>query len=318
MTKPDLASAGTAGQAWLAMRAAFREAGLESADLDARMLASRMMDLEPHQLVTSADTSLTAVQRQRLMQVASQRLNGMPVHRILGAREFYGLMLGLSPATLEPRPDTETLIDAVLPFVRATITAKSSCSIVDLGIGTGAIGLALLAECGQARCLGVDVSADAVATAAENARSLGLSQRYTARTGDWLAGIDARFDLIVSNPPYIPTADLATLAREVIDHDPVLALDGGPDGLSAYREIAAQAPGRLEQGGLLALEIGTGQKASVAALFVACGFEPAGSVADLAGVDRVLLFTSRGVRKTGPATFSEAGKKRLGITDKHG
>ncbi|MDP3525237.1 MAG: peptide chain release factor N(5)-glutamine methyltransferase [Hoeflea sp.] len=296
MTRPDLALAGTAGQAWLAMRAAFREAGLESADLDARLLASRVMEMEPHQLMTGADTPLTTIQRQRLMQVASQRLGGMPVHRILGAREFYGLVLGLSPATLEPRPDTETLIDAVLPFVRATIAAKGSCSIADLGIGTGAIGLALLAECREARCLGVDVSEDAVATATENARSLGLSPRYTARTGDWFAGIDMRFDLIVSNPPYIPTADLATLAREVVDHDPVLALDGGPDGLAAYREIAAQAPGRLEQGGLLALEIGIGQTASVTALFAACGFEPAGVVADLAGVDRVLLFTCRGVR----------------------
>ena len=124
------------------------------------------------------------------------------MHRILGAREFYGLRFsGFPRATLEPRPDTETLIDAVLPFIRATVTVKGSCRIADLGIGTGVIGLALLAENPEAQCLGVDMSAEAVATALENARALGLSARYTAVTGDWLSEIEARFDLIVSNPP---------------------------------------------------------------------------------------------------------------------
>lgn len=294
MTKPDLSAAKTVREIWLAMRAAFRAAGLDTADLDARLLAATVMAMEPHTLVTGGDVPLTERQRQRLTQATWERLDGMPVHRILGAREFYGLRLGLSPATLEPRPDTETLIDAVVPFIRSVVTVKGSCRIADLGIGTGAIGLALLAECPEAQCLGVDVSAEAVATALENARSLGLSARYTALTGDWLSGIEARFDLIVSNPPYIPTADLASLSREVVDHDPVLALDGGPDGLTAYRAIAAQVPDRLEQGGLLALEIGTGQRPAVAALFVACGFELAGVIADLGGVVRVLLFKSLG------------------------
>tara|TARA_R110002020_G_scaffold198830_11_gene400189 strand:+ start:5087 stop:5965 length:879 start_codon:yes stop_codon:yes gene_type:complete len=290
MTRPDFASARTIGDAWLGVRTMFRSAGLETADLDARLLAAGAFGLDPHHLVTDGDVALTGTQRARLAQAAWDRLNGMPVHRILGAREFYGLSLGLSPATLEPRPDTETLVDAVLPFVRSTVAANGSCSIVDLGIGTGAIGLALLAECPEAGCLGVDVSADAVDTALENAKSLGLSTRYAAVTGDWFAGIETRFDLIVSNPPYIPTADLASLAREVLDHDPVLALDGGSDGLSAYRTIAAQAPDRLKPGGLVALEIGTGQRVSVAALFVSFGFELSGVIADLGGVDRVLLF----------------------------
>ncbi|WP_081963768.1 peptide chain release factor N(5)-glutamine methyltransferase [Hoeflea sp. BAL378] len=294
MTKPDLAAAGTIGEAWLALRAAFRAADLDTADLDARLLAAGMMGVEPHELATGGDAPLNPTLRQRLEQAARDRLSGMPVHRILGAREFYGLTLALTPATLEPRPDTETLIDAVLPFVRSTVAAKGACSIADLGIGTGAIGLALLAECPQARCLGVDVSADAVAAALQNARSLGLSARYEAVTGDWLTGIKARFDLIVSNPPYIPTADLASLAREVVEHDPMLALDGGPDGLAAYRAIAAQAAGRLEAGGLLAVEIGIRQKDPVTALFAACGFELAGVRADLGGVDRVLLFKSQG------------------------
>jgi len=241
---------------------------------------------------------LTQSVRDRLHKALQDRLDGMPVHRILGSREFYGLTLGLSPATLEPRPDTETLVEAVLPLVRETVAAKGSCSIVDLGIGTGAIGLALVAECPQAQCLGIDVSAQAVATARENAETLGLGERYRAIEGDWLSDVDTRFDLIVSNPPYIPTADLACLSREVVEHDPVLALDGGPDGLVAYRVIAAQAGSRLEKSGYLALEIGIGQSQSVTALFTASGFDLLGIFADLGGVDRVLLFKLRATRKT--------------------
>jgi len=290
MTNPDLARAVTLGEAWLMMRTAFRSAGLETADLDARLLTAKLAGVEPHQLVTGGDTPLEDGVRDRLAKAGQDRLEGMPVHRILGARDFYGLTLGLSPATLEPRPDTETLIDAVLPLVRQTLAAKGSCSIVDLGIGTGAIGLALVAECPEAHCLGIDVSAEAVATALENAKNLDLSRRYSAIVGDWFSGVETRFDLIVSNPPYIPTGDLAALAREVIDHDPMLALDGGSDGLDAYRVIAAQAGSRLEDDGFLALEIGIEQKRSVSALFAAHGFEDAGVFADLGGVDRVLLF----------------------------
>jgi len=278
------------GEVWLMVRAAFRSADLETADLDARLLTAGIADLEPHRLVTGGEAPLLDGVRDRLAQAAWDRLNGMPVHRILGVREFYGLKLGLSTATLEPRPDTECLVDAVMPFVHSTCAEKGSCSIVDLGIGTGAIGLALLAECPTAHCLGVDVSAEAVATALENARLLGLSGRYSAVVGNWFSSMEERFDLIVSNPPYIPTADLAGLSREVRDHDPMLALDGGADGLAAYRIIAAQAARRLEDNGQVALEIGIGQRASVSALFTGAGFDESGVYSDLGGVDRVLCF----------------------------
>ncbi|AKI03280.1 protein-(glutamine-N5) methyltransferase, release factor-specific [Hoeflea sp. IMCC20628] len=294
MIKPDLSGATTIGDAWLMVRTAFRSADLETADLDARLLTAGIANIGPHRLVTGGEARLQDGVRDRLAQAVWDRLNGMPVHRILGAREFYGLKLGLSAATLEPRPDTECLVDAVLPFVRSTCAEKGSCSIVDLGIGTGAIGLALLAECTAAHCLGVDVSAPAVATALENARVLGLSGRYSAVVGDWFSGMEERFDLIVSNPPYIPTSDLASLKREVTDHDPMLALDGGPDGLAAYRVIAAQAAGRLEDDGMVAIEIGIGQRASVSALFNLAGFEEGTVYSDLGGVDRVLCFTLSG------------------------
>lgn len=291
MARPDLANAATLGEAWLMLRTAFRTEGLETADLDARLLTARLAGVEPHQLATGGDAPLADDVRNRLIRALHDRLEGMPVHRILGSREFYGLPLGLSPATLEPRPDTETLIDAVLPLVRERVAAKGFCSIVDLGIGTGAIGLALLATCPEARCLGIDVSAEAVETARANAVALGLDARYRAIRGDWLSGIVERFDLIVSNPPYIPTADLRSLSREVTAYDPMLALDGGADGLDAYRAIASQAAARLEAGGSVALEIGIGQRDMVTGLFLQAGFKAGGVFRDLGGVERVLVFT---------------------------
>ncbi|WP_417426768.1 peptide chain release factor N(5)-glutamine methyltransferase [Hoeflea sp.] len=290
MDKLDLSGAATLRDAWLKMRTAFRAAGLENADLDARILSSSLAGIEPHHLVTEVHPALDETLRRRLEEAGNERLEGKPVHRILGVREFYGLPLALSAATLEPRPDTETLVTAALPQVRETLARKGICSIADLGIGTGAIGLALLAECPRATCFGVDLSAEAVATALGNADRLGLSGRYRAAVGDWFSGVEERFDLIVSNPPYIPTADLAGLSHEVAGHDPLLALDGGDDGLDAYRVLAAQAGARLMPGGNVALEIGIGQGSSVTGLLCAEGFALSGKFTDLGGVERVLLF----------------------------
>lgn len=292
MANLDLSSASTIGDALVSTRTAFRQAELETADLDARLLISKLADLASHQLATNGDAPLTDALRVKIERAAGDRLGGKPVHRILGARDFYGLSLKLSGSTLEPRPDTETLVDTVLPFVKTCVAHNGVCEIVDLGIGTGGIGLALVAECAQARCLGIDVSAEAVKTALINAQELGLSARYTAVTGDWFCGVEQQFDLIVSNPPYIPTGDLASLSREVVEHDPMLALDGGEDGLDAYRLIASQCGARLKPGGQVALEIGVGQRQSVTDLFVAEGFELLQVVVDLGGVERVLVFAA--------------------------
>ncbi|WP_394691919.1 peptide chain release factor N(5)-glutamine methyltransferase [Hoeflea sp.] len=286
----DLSSASTIGEALILTRTVFRQAELETPDLDARMLISQLAKLASHQLVTDGDAPLTLALRVKIERAACERLGGKPLHRILGAREFYGLSLKLSGATLEPRPDTETLVDTVLPFVHGRVAQTGGCEIVDLGIGAGGIGLALVAECSKARCLGIDVSDEAVATALENARDLGLSERYCAVTGNWFRGVEQQFDLVVSNPPYIPTGDLVSLSREVLGHDPALALDGGEDGLDAYRLIASQCRARLKSGGQVALEIGVGQRKTVTGLFIAEGFELSQVVADLGGVDRVLVF----------------------------
>ena len=223
----------------------------------------------------------------------SRRIAGEPVHRILGFRDFYGLRLSLSSQTLEPRPDTETLVDAVLPFVRNTVARKGECSILDLGTGTGAIALALIHLAPAARATGADVSDDALATAAGNARTLGLAERFCAKKSDWFAEISGRYDAIVSNPPYISSDDIEALQKEVRDFDPRRALDGGRDGLEAYRVIADGVASHLEEDGIVAVEIGNAQKDDVTGIFASVGFDMIDARRDLAGNDRVLVFKPR-------------------------
>lgn len=219
-----------------------------------------------------------------------RRANGEPVHRIFGFRDFHGVRLKLSAETLEPRPDTETLVDAVLPHLRETVGRTGSCHILDLGTGTGAIAIALLHAVGDATGIATDISADALATAAENARSAGLGNRLSFMRSDWFANISGRFHAIVSNPPYIPGSDIAGLDREVRDFDPHRALDGGPDGLDAYRAIAAGSASHLEESGIVAVEIGHTQRQAVTRVFAQAGFEPEGVFRDLAGTERVVVF----------------------------
>jgi release factor glutamine methyltransferase len=229
----------------------------------------------------------------RLDSALTRRLAGEPIHRIFGWREFYGLTLSLSPETLEPRPDTETLVNAVLPFARERATATGSCRILDLGTGTGAIPLALLSSVATAIAVATDIAPGALATAHRNAKSLGLAARFTTLESNWFESVSGHFDLIVSNPPYIRSDVIPTLDREVREHDPLLALDGGTDGLDAYRAIAAGAPKHLAEGGLVAVEIGFDQTESASSLFQAAGFVIDQKHADLAGNDRVLLMKMR-------------------------
>lgn len=280
----------TAGGLLREARQAFRERLLPTADLDARLLVGGILGMDATALLTEEKRVVDAEEEARVRIAIAARLSGRPVHRILGRREFYGHMLRLSPQTLEPRPDTEILVDAALVHLQTIVAAKGSCRIVDLGAGTGAVGLALLAESEAASCLGVDCAPGAVATALANAADLGLSSRYDAIAGNWLEGIRENFDLVVSNPPYIPSADIGCLDVEVRLNDPIAALDGGADGLDAYRSIAAQARTHLNAGGIIAVEIGEGQRADVKAIFSAEGFGFIECRPDLAGIDRVLVF----------------------------
>ncbi|WEX76771.1 peptide chain release factor N(5)-glutamine methyltransferase [Sinorhizobium numidicum] len=267
-----------------------RAAGIESAALDARHLISGLLGLSLAVLMVRGGEPISATNAQRIRAAVARRAAREPVYRILGEREFFGLRLKLSKETLEPRPDTETLVDCLIPHVRRVVARKGSCRIIDLGTGTGAICLALLDAVLEARGLGTDISEDALATALENAQRNGLAERFEALRSNWFEAVEGRFDVIVSNPPYIRSKVLEELEPEVRLHDPAAALDGGDDGLDAYRAIALHADRHLETDGVIGLEIGFDQKQAVTALFEAQGFRLRGSAKDLGGNDRVLVF----------------------------
>ncbi len=210
--------------------------------------------------------------------------------RIFGKREFWGLSFAVTPHVLDPRPETETIVEAALSIL--SDRREDPMRILDLGVGSGALLCALLTEFGGARGVGVDVSADAAEVAKGNLQTCGLSRRAEIRVGDWTARLDGRFDLIVSNPPYIPTADLPRLPREVRDFDPWLALDGGVDELDAYRRILPESRRLLAPGGWLLAELGVTQAADVTAIANQCDFADVRIYQDLAGANRVLAVRS--------------------------
>jgi release factor glutamine methyltransferase len=221
----------------------------------------------------------------RLAAFVERRARREPVSLILGRKGFWTLMLGVQRGVLTPRPETESILDVVLPL----FPPDRAFDVLDLGVGSGAIVLAILAERPKARGLGIDVSEEALAVARDNAANLGLASRLALLRGDWTTGLEAvSFDLVVSNPPYIATGEIETLAPEVRDHDPRLALDGGPDGLDAYRALAPEILRVLAPGGRFALEIGASQAAAVEALLNAAGAAGVATHKDLAGRDRVV------------------------------
>lgn len=271
-------------------RASLAEVGITDAKLDARLIVEHFSGTTRSDAIGRPDMPVGAEAVDTIRQAVARRLAGEPVHRILGFREFYGLRLNLSTETLEPRPDTETLVDAILPYLRQIAAREGACRVLDLGTGTGAIALALLAEVPEASAIAVDISADALATANRNAQENGLLERFQAVQSDWFEKISGTFHVIVANPPYISSEELETLQSEVRDYDPARALDGGADGLDAYRTIAAQAKTYLEAAGRLAVEIAHTQRRDVTRLFEASGFHLVEAKKDFGGRDRVLVF----------------------------
>ena len=272
-----------------ALTAQFKSAAIDSAELDARLLTGHALGLDLTGMIASAQRQLTPDELARLEGFARRRLAGEPVARIVGWKEFWGLPLQLAPATLVPRPDTETVVELALELLRAGGEPGRRLRIADLGTGTGAILLALLSELPAATGFGTDISEAALQTAAANAARAGLSERATFVACDYASGLSGLFDLIVSNPPYIRSADIGGLAVEVRSHDPLAALDGGADGLDAYRALVPQAACRLAPGAALVVEAGEGQSGHIQALMVAAGLTPAPSPkADLAGIPRAV------------------------------
>jgi release factor glutamine methyltransferase len=270
--------------AWKAAQARLKTGRIDSPAIDARLLLEAATGAGRVDILTDPYRAVTPEQAAALDAMVERRLRREPVSRILGRKGFWKILLTVTPDVLSPRPDTETLLDVVLK-AKGEREAFTAC---DLGTGSGAILLALLAERPAAKGVGTDVSSEALAVARENAANLDLNGRATFIRTDWAAGFaDASFDVVLSNPPYIPSGDIPGLDPEVRDHDPHLALDGGADGLDAYRALAPEIARILKPGGLYAVEIGWDQGEAVSALFAAAGLE-AKVVKDLADRDRVV------------------------------
>jgi release factor glutamine methyltransferase len=271
-----------------ALAAQLRSARFEEAELDARILLGAALGLDLTGLIAQGARLLTETETSRLSQYAERRIAGEPVARILGTREFWGLPFRLSEATLVPRPDTETVVELALEIFRER-QASRQIRIADIGTGSGAILLALLHEIPGAFGVGTDLSLTALKTARDNAAALGLADRASFVACSYATALRGPFDLVVSNPPYIPSAEIPKLSIEVREHDPHLALDGGNDGYDAYRALIPQATERLAPGGALIVEAGQGQARNIETLMTAAALvvdRPPKT--DLAGIPRAV------------------------------
>lgn len=276
----------TRGAALRALSVAFADAGIDNPTLDARLLLSAATGLRREDLIADPERALGSDALARLRPLAARRLDREPVSRILKRREFWGLPLRLSPDVLDPRPETETLVEAALAVFAPR--CRETLRVLDLGAGSGALLCALLREWPDAFGVAVDVSPEAAAVAKDNLAAHGLAARSSVVVGNWGDSLAGRFDVVVSNPPYISSAEINGLEPEVRRHDPRRALDGGPDGLDAYRVLAALLRGIITPPGAFFLEIGAGQGKAVLSLLAQAGLGDLAVIRDLAGRDRVV------------------------------
>ncbi len=268
------------------LAALFTDMGSDAAMVEARMLLCAALGIDHAAFLRDAERPIGAA-AETIAELASRRATHEPVSRILGHREFFGLDLAISPAVLDPRADTETVVEAVIEVMAAKRDAP--LRIVDLGTGSGALLCALLVSFRQAFGLGIDVSQAACAIAAKNLEALGLASRGKIVCGDWTKALRGSFDVIVSNPPYIAHGDIARLSPEVRDYDPILALDGGADGYDAYRVLIPALPRLLAPGGVAVFELGLGQAEGVGNLLEAAGLVVTGTRRDICGIERAIV-----------------------------
>jgi release factor glutamine methyltransferase len=276
----------TIGFALAEVAAALASAGFDDSRRRARRLVAAALHLSATEVFAHPERPVSEREATRIADILRRALAHEPLSRVFGAREFWGMEFRLSPDTLDPRPETETVVEAVL----AQVTDRQHpYRLLDLGTGSGCLLLALLSELPEATGIGVDRAPGAVAAARDNAIALGLGDRAGFAVGDWAAAIGGRFDIVVANPPYIATGAIADLPPEVRDFDPHRALDGGIDGLDAYRAIAVSLPELLAPDGIFAAELGSGQAEAVAGMLAAAGLKVGGLVDDLAAIARCIL-----------------------------
>ncbi len=281
----------------------FRKHGLDSPELDARVLIRHALELEHTALASNAERVLSSDEAQAISALTARRLAREPVARIIGSKEFWGLEFRITPATLVPRPETETVVEAALAAIDACGPRTRALRIADLGTGSGVLLLALLSELPNAFGLGTDISLAALETARDNAARLGLGARAHFAACDFAAGLSGgAFDLVVSNPPYIASREIDGLAPEVREHDPLISLNGGTDGLAAYRAIAADAGRILAPDGVLVVELGAGQTSSVVEVLLGGGIKADPPTHDLSGHPRALPGHSIHAGKASPTT----------------
>ena len=300
---PAVMAAPTIARTLAAAAARLAAAGVADPRRDARLLIAAAIEAGPERLIAEPERVLGAAEAARIEASISRRAAREPVSRILGRRGFWSLEFEITPDTLDPRPDSEALVAAVLARIGAQGLVGAPLSVLDLGTGSGCLLLALLSELPAATGLGLDISAAALDVARRNARNLGLSDRARFEIGDWAggwpgdwpgdwgAGSADSWQVIVSNPPYIKDSEIGDLAPEVARYDPKMALTAGSDGLDAYRNLLPRAARLLERGGVLALEVGRGQQDAVTALLAASGLTPLSRYRDLGGIERCLLAT---------------------------
>ncbi len=267
-------------------RRQLRAAGIEDAGREARLLLGHAAGLDAAAIIGHPERRLAPAAMRTMADAVSDRARRRPMAQVTGSREFWSLAFRVTPATLDPRPDSEAVIGAVLDHVG---DRRAPRKVLDLGTGSGCLLLALLSELPNATGLGTDISAEAIAVAASNAGTLGLRQRALFAVADWDGALTGRFDIIVCNPPYIPAGEIDLLAPEISRYEPRRALDGGRDGLDAYRALAPSIARRLAGGGLAAIEIGAGQRSVVESIFAGAGLAATACVVDLAGVSRCLV-----------------------------
>jgi release factor glutamine methyltransferase len=272
-------------KAWTAARDRLKAAGVDGPVIDARLLVEAACEATRTDIITEPHREVTQAQQAVLEDYIQRREKREPVSHILGRKGFWKIMVDVNTDVLTPRPESDVIVDLALRAFEEAFHFR----VLDLGVGSGAIVLAILAERPGAKGLGIDISEEALAVARDNAAHLGLSRRLALLRSDWTTGLsDGEFDLVVSNPPYIASHVIETLQPEVAVHEPRVALDGGPDGLDAYRVLAPEILRVLKPSGIFAVEIGHDQKGPVEALFKQAGALNVVTIRDLSDKDRVV------------------------------